>query len=153
MLPQHASAVLQIYQHGIDSGIATFETTAPTWEKFSHKFLDVCRLVSVEGEAVTGWATLSPVSQRECYKGVAEVSVYVHNAHRGKGIGKALLQHLVAQSEANGIWSLLSVIHEENKPSIQLHLNCGFRMIGYRERIAQLHGEWKTVVMLERRSV
>lgn len=152
MLPTHAQAVLEIYQHGIDSGVATFETTAPIWEKFTGKYLDICRYVSVENDVVTGWATLSAVSPRECYKGVAEVSVYVHQAHRGKGIGKKLLQELITQSEAHDIWSLLSVIHEENKPSIRLHSNCGFRMIGYRERIAKLHGDWKTVVMMERRS-
>lgn len=152
MLPQHAGAVLEIYQQGIDSRMATFETVAPPWDKFTIKYLPVCRLVSVENDVVTGWAALSPVSQRECYKGVAEVSVYVHNAHQGKGIGKKLLRQLVEESEANGIWSLLSVIHEENSASITLHQNSGFRLIGYRERIAQLHGEWKTTVMLERRS-
>lgn len=152
MLPQHASAVLEIYRHGIETRIATFETATPPWEKFTAKYLDVCRLVSMENNTVTGWAVLSPVSQRECYKGVAELSVYVHKDHRGKGIGKKLLQELIKESEAHGIWSLLSVIDEKNETSIQLHLDCGFRMIGYRERIAQMDGEWRNVVMLERRS-
>ena len=152
MLPQHADAVLEIYRHGIDTRIATFETATPPWEKFTAKYLDVCRLVSMENNTVTGWAVLSPVSQRECYKGVAEVSVYVHKEHWGKGIGKKLLLELIKESEAHGIWSLLSVIDEKNETSIQLHLNCGFRMIGYRERIAQMDGEWRSVVMLERRS-
>jgi phosphinothricin acetyltransferase len=152
MLPQHAEQVLQIYQHGIDSGIATFETQLPSWEKFSNKYLPNCRFVSIENNVVTGWATLSAVSPRECYKGVAEVSVYVHRDHWKKGIGKALLQQLITDSEQQGIWSLLSVIDEENAGSIQLHYNCGFRMIGYREKLAQLHGNWKTVVMMERRS-
>ncbi len=152
LLSYHADEVLEIYRQGIESGMATFETQVPAWEKFSAKYLAVCRFVSIENNSVTGWAALSPVSQRDCYNGVAEVSVYVHNAHQGKGIGKKLLMELISCSEQHGIWSLLSVIHEENKVSIQLHLNCGFRMIGYRERIAQLHGEWKTTVMLERRS-
>jgi L-amino acid N-acyltransferase YncA len=152
MLPRHAEEVLEIYRHGIESGVATFETQSPAWEKFSGKYLPVCRFVSMDGDVVTGWAALSAVSPRECYKGVAEVSVYVHRGHWGKGIGKNLLQQLVTGSEQHGIWSLLSMIHEENPASIQLHYNCGFRMIGYREKLAQLHGDWKTVVMMERRS-
>jgi len=152
MLPEHAGAVLEIYQQGIDTGMATFMPEAPPWEEFNAKHLAVCRFVSMEDDIVTGWAALAPVSPRDCYKGVAEVSVYVHNAYHGKGIGKALLTTLITASEAHGIWSLLSVIHEDNEVSIQLHYKCGFRMIGYRERIAQLGGKWTTTVMMERRS-
>lgn len=152
MLPEHAAAVLEIYQQGIDTGMATFMPEAPAWNEFDAKHLSVCRLIFKENNFIVGWAALAPVSARECYKGVAEVSVYVHNAYHGKGIGKALLITLITESEQHGIWSLLSVIHEENKASIQMHYNCGFRMIGYRERIAQLRGKWITTVMMERRA-
>jgi L-amino acid N-acyltransferase YncA len=154
LLPQHAEAVLEIYRQGIASGVATFETEVPGWEKFAAKYLEHSRLLAMEGNEVAGWAALSPVSTRDCYKGVAEVSVYVyvHPSFQGRGTGKSLLMQLIASSEQQGIWSLLSVIHEENAPSIQLHLQCGFRIIGHREKIAQLNGQWKTTVMMERRS-
>ena len=152
MLPEHAGAVLEIYQQGIDTGMATFMPEAPLWDEFNAKHLPVCRFVYLHDNIVAGWAALAPVSPRECYKGVAEVSVYVHKDHHGKGIGKALLTKLIIESEQHGIWSLLSVIHEENNISIQMHYNCGFRMIGYRERVAQLRGKWTTTVMIERRS-
>ena len=152
MLPEHAGAVLEIYQHGIASGMATFETQVPPWEKFNDKYLAHTRIVAVEAGKPVGWAALSPVSARECYHGVAEVSVYVHQLHQRKGIGRTLLLALIGESEQNGIWSLLSVIHEENRASIHLHEQCGFRLIGYRERIAQLDGVWRTTVMLEKRS-
>jgi L-amino acid N-acyltransferase YncA len=152
MQPEHANVVLEIYQHGIDSGMATFETEVPTWEKFDLKYLQHPRIVAVSDDQLVGWAALSPVSTRECYSGVAEVSVYVHQQHQRKGIGRMLLLQLISESEQNGIWSLLSVIHEENRASIHLHEQCGFRYIGDRERIAQLNGVWRTTVMLEKRS-
>jgi phosphinothricin acetyltransferase len=152
MLPEHAGAVLEIYGHGIASGMATFETKVPDWEGFNLKYLPHSRLLAVENDVPVGWAALSPVSARACYNGVAEVSVYVHQQHQRKGIGRTLLEALINTSEQNGIWSLLSVIHEENRASIHLHEQCGFRFIGYRERIAQLDGIWRTTVMLEKRS-
>ena len=152
MQPEHANAILEIYQHGIDSGMATFETQVPAWEKFDLKYLQHPRIVAMSDDQLVGWAALSPVSTRECYSGVAEVSVYVHQQHQRKGIGRMLLLQLISESEQNGIWSLLSVIHEENRASIHLHEQCGFRYIGYRERIAQLNGVWRTTVMLEKRS-
>jgi len=152
MQPDHANAVLEIYQHGIESGMATFETQAPVWAKFDLKYLQQPRIVAISDDQLVGWAALSPVSARECYSGVAEVSVYVHQQHQRKGIGRMLLLQLITESEQNGIWSLLSVIHEENRASIHLHEQCGFRYIGYRERIAQLNGVWRTTVMLEKRS-
>jgi len=152
MQPDHANAVLEIYQHGIESGMATFETQAPVWAKFDLKYLQQPRIVAISDDQLVGWAALSPVSTRECYSGVAEVSVYVHQQHQRKGIGRMLLLQLITESEQNGIWSLLSVIHEENRASIHLHEQCGFRYIGYRERIAQLNGVWRTTVMLEKRS-
>lgn len=152
MLPEHASAVLEIYGHGIASGMATFETTVPEWDLFNLKYLPHSRIIAIDDKVPVGWAALSPVSAREVYKGVAEVSVYVHQQQQRKGIGRTLLEALINTSEQNGIWSLLSVIHEENRASIHLHEQCGFRYIGYRERIAQLNGVWRTTVMLEKRS-
>lgn len=152
MLSEHADAVLEIYGHGIASGMATFETKVPDWEGFNIKYLPHSRLLAVEDNIPVGWAALTPVSARSCYSGVAEVSVYVHQQHQRKGIGRTLLEALVNTSEQNGVWSLLSVIHEENRASIHLHEQCGFRFIGYRERIAQLDGVWRTTVMLEKRS-
>jgi L-amino acid N-acyltransferase YncA len=152
MLPEHAGAVLEIYGHGIASGMATFETKVPDWETFNLKYHPHSRIIALNSNEPVGWAALAPVSSRECYSGVAEVSVYVHQQHQRKGIGKTLLEELINLSEQNGIWSLLSVIHEENRASIHLHEQCGFRYIGYRERIAQLDGIWRTTVMLEKRS-
>lgn len=152
MLPEHAGAVLEIYGHGIASGLATFETNVPNWETFNLKYLAHSRIIALDGNEPVGWAALTPVSARECYSGVAEVSVYVHQQHQRKGIGRMLLEELINLSEQNGIWSLLSVIHEENRASIHLHEQCGFRYIGYRERIARLDGIWRTTVMLEKRS-
>lgn len=152
LLPTHAEDVLNIYRQGIATGMSTFETEAPDWQWFDEKFLSHSRLVITENNQVLGFATLAPVSKRACYRGVGEISIYLHEQARGKGMGKLLLNELISVSEANNIWSLLSVIHEENKASIQLHQQCGFRMIGYRENIAQLNGVWKTTVMMERRS-
>lgn len=152
MQPEHANAVLEIYQHGIASGMATFETEVPSWEKFNDKYLAHSRILAMIDNKPVGWAALSRVSSRACYSGVAEVSVYVHQQHQRQGIGRTLLLQLISESEQNGIWSLLSVIHEENRASIHLHEQCGFRYIGYRERIAQLNGVWRTTVMLEKRS-
>ncbi|AXY76635.1 N-acetyltransferase family protein [Paraflavitalea soli] len=152
MQATQAPILLDIYRQGILSGMATFETTVPEWPVFDAKYLPHSRIVALEEGELTGWAALAPVSARDCYNGVAEVSVYVAQAHQRKGIGRILLLELINESEKNGIWSLLSVIHEENRASIHLHEQCGFRYIGYRERIAQLDGIWRTTVMLERRS-
>jgi L-amino acid N-acyltransferase YncA len=152
MQAEHAVAVLDIYRQGIASGMATFETTVPDWEKFNQKYLPHSRIVAIENNQVIGWATLSPVSPRECYSGVAEVSLYVHDNHQRKGIGRLLLLQLITESEQHNIWTLLSVIHQENRASIHLHEQCGFRYVGYRERVAQLNGVWRTTVMLEKRS-
>jgi phosphinothricin acetyltransferase len=152
MQSDQADRLLEIYRQGIASGMATFETTVPEWPVFEAKYLPHSRIIAMEEQEITGWAALSPVSSRECYEGVAEVSVYVAEAHQRKGIGRILLLELIKQSEDNGIWSLLSVIHEENRASIHLHEQCGFRYIGYRERIARLDGVWRTTVMMEKRS-
>lgn len=152
MQPSQAAILIDIYRQGIRSGMATFETEVPDWSGFDARYLPHSRIMSKEGAEITGWAALTPVSIRDCYHGVAEVSVYVAQSHQRKGIGRALLMELIAESERNGLWSLLSVIHEENRASVHLHEQCGFRYIGYRERIAQLDGVWRSTVMLERRS-
>ena len=152
MQASQAPVLLDIYRQGIASGMATFETTVPDWPVFDSKYLAHSRIVAVENNEVIGWAALSPVSARDCYGGVSEVSVYIALAHQRKGVGRLLLMALIAESEHNGIWSLLSIIHEENKASIHLFEQGGFRYIGYRERIAQLDGIWRTTVMMERRS-
>ncbi len=152
MSADQQAVILDIYRQGIASGMATFETEVPDWNEFDSKYLPHSRLMILEDGVVAGWAALSLVSSRPCYRGVAEVSVYVADSHQRKGIGRMLLQALIKDSEQNGIWSLLSVIHEENKASIHLHEQCGFRYIGYREKIAQLNGVWLTTVMMERRS-
>jgi phosphinothricin acetyltransferase len=148
-------AVRAIFLEGIASGNATFETEAPPWEVWDAKHLQTARLVyraAEIGGATLGWAALSRVSQRACYAGVCEVSVYVAASARGRGIGSKLLGALVAQSEANGIWTLQASILPENDASVQIHLRHGFRIVGRRERIAQLHGVWRDTLLLERRS-
>ena len=145
-------AVLDIYKKGIETRNATFETTVPSaakWDLSHHKF---CRLVRVENGAVVGWAALSPVSQRPCYSGVAEISVYVSPDHIGRGIGAELLAHLIPESETNGIWTIHCSIFPENTASRRLFLKFGFRQVGRREKIAQLDGRWRTTLILERRS-
>ncbi|MEQ8928182.1 MAG: N-acetyltransferase family protein [Fulvivirga sp.] len=144
--------VAQIYQQGIDTGIATFETKVPTWVEWDKSHLPYGRLVAVEDNTVLGWAALSPVSSRCVYGGVAEVSIYLAEQARGKGIGKKLLNALIATSEENGIWTLQAGVFPMNKASIALHEKCGFRMIGYKERIGQLNGQWIDNILLERRS-
>ena len=146
------AAVRAIYLEGIATGNATFETEAPGWEEWDGKHLPAPRLVDREDGRVAGWAALSRVSARACYAGVAEVSVYVADAFRRRGVGSRLLAALVDQSEANGIWTLQASIFPENEASVQLHLRNGFRAMGRRERIAQLHGVWRDTVILERRS-
>lgn len=152
MRPGDWPAVLAIYLEGIATGNATFETQAPSWEVWDDKHLARPRLVFRDDPDVAGWAALSRVSARACYAGVAEVSVYVGDAFRGRRIGSQLLGALVERSEADGIWTLQASIFPENDASVQLHLRNGFRVVGRRERIAQLHGAWRDTLLLERRS-
>lgn len=160
MLPEDWPRVAAIYREGIKTGSATFETDVPSWEEWDCRHFSFARLVfrgmpnSAESNAkeIVGWAALSPVSTRLAYAGVAEVSVYVAEEMRGFGIGKVLLQTLLRQSEENGIWTLQAGIFPENQASLALHVQCGFREVGRRERIGQLHGEWRDTVLLERRS-
>lgn len=152
MTPQDWPQVQAIYKEGLVTGNATFETQAPEWEAWDSKHLPHCRLVARQGDIVLGWAALSPVSSRAVYAGVTEVSIYIGEAHRGRGIGHALMAALITESEANGIWTLQASIFPENVASVQLHLRHGFRQLGRRERIAQLRGVWRDTVILERRS-
>ncbi len=145
-------AVKKIYEDGIATGFATFETSAPGWKRWHEGHLIFARLVATIDGTVIGWAALSPVSNRCVYGGVAEVSVYLSDNQRGKGIGKHLLKHLIEESERNGIWTLQAGIFTDNSASVTLHENAGFRIIGYRERIGKLIDTWKDNYMLERRS-
>lgn len=145
-------AVSEIYEYGIKTGKATFETEVPSWEKWDHSHLSLCRIVACLGEKIVGWIALSPISARKVYAGVAEISVYVHPLYQGKGIGKLLMKGMIEQSEELNIWTLQAGIFPENKPSIALHTSCGFRIVGKREKIAQLNNLWRDLLLLERRS-
>jgi len=152
LLSQDWPAVRDIYEEGIAMGNATFETQVPEWDIWDANHLLHCRFVAREEDQLIGWAALSPVSRRAVYAGVAEVSVYVAETARGRGVGKALLQALIAAAEEAGIWTLQGSIFPENIVSLTLHQACGFRIVGRRERIAQLHGVWRDTVLVERRS-
>jgi L-amino acid N-acyltransferase YncA len=147
-------AVSNIYKEGIETKIATFQRDAPEYAEWSKEHMKLCRFVAANNDGdVVGWAALTPVSTRCVYQGVAEVSVYVSSSVKGNGIGKSLLLHLIEASEKNGIWTLQSSIISANKASIHLHKKCGFRMIGFREKIAKdMDGIWQNIVLLERRS-
>ena len=150
--PADWDAVRAIYAAGIATGQATFETDAPSWEQWDATHLAVGRLVARAPEAVIGWGALSPVSKRAVYAGVAEVRVYVHPDHQGRGVGQALLQALIHASERAGIWTLQGSTLPENAASLRLQARCGFRVVGRRERIARHHGVWRDTVLTERRS-
>ena len=153
MTPADAAAVLAIFAAGIATGNATFQTEAPRWEEFDAAHLRSPRLVARDpaGELL-GWCVLSPVSARAVYAGVAEESVYVAPAARGRGVGRALLEAMCRASEEAGIWTLQTGIFPENAASLALHEACGFRALGVRERIGRHHGRWRDVVFMERRS-
>src|SRR5262245_66059707 len=152
MQPRDWEFVRAIYLEGMATGQATFETEAPDWERWDAGHLPECRLVARNGGGILGWAALSPVSKREAYAGVAEVSVYVAAESRGRGVGGALMRTLIETSERRRIWTLQSTIFPENHASLALHLNHGFREVGRRERIARRNGVWRDTVLLERRS-
>ena len=146
-------AVKRIYEEGITTGFATFETTVPTYAQWDDAHVESCRIVAEWDGSLMGWAALSPVSSRCVYGGVAEVSVYVSRNARGKGIGKTLMSRLIKESENAGYWTLQSGIFPENKASIKLHKNVGFRLLGQRERIGKTsQGDWKDNLIFERRS-
>jgi L-amino acid N-acyltransferase YncA len=144
--------VLAIYGEGIAGGLATFETECPSWAEWDAAHLACCRLVARRGGEVVGWAALSSVSRRQCYAGVAEVSLYVGADARGQGVGRALLLALIHASEEHRIWTLQGATFAENVASLRLQADCGFRVVGRRERIAMLNGVWRDTILTERRS-
>lgn len=152
LLPQHWAAVKKIYEEGIATGFATFQTVAPDWETWDKSHLSTCRIIALHQDAVLGWSALTPFSSRCVYAGVAEVSVYVAEQARGKKIGSLLMQNLIELSEQEGFWTLQSGIFPENKASISIHQNNGFRIVGYRERIGKLGNTWLDNLLMERRS-
>lgn len=145
-------AVRAIYLQGIATRNSTFETTAPEWPAWDEGHLAEPRLVAEEEGAVLGWAALSPVSRRVVYRGVADIGIYVAPEARGRGVGRALLERLVAESERCGLWTLQAGIFPENEASLAIHRACGFRVVGRRERIGAMDGRWRDVLVLERRS-
>lgn len=152
-----AAAVLAIYRAGIETGHATFETEPPEWRRWDDGHLAACRLVAEADGEVLGWAALSAVSSRPVYAGVAEVSLYLAPAARGRGLGRRLLEALIEVSEAAGIWTLQAGVFPENEASIRLHQGLGFRVVGTRRRIGRMShgpmcGQWRDVVLMERRS-
>ncbi|GAA2341621.1 hypothetical protein GCM10009854_17660 [Saccharopolyspora halophila] len=145
------SAVRRIYAEGIATGNATFETEVPARKTLEAKWLTGHRWVAEIDGDVAGWAAATPTSNRECYSGVAETSVYVDERFRGRGVGKSLLHKQVTTADADGLWTLQTSIFPENRASIALHAAAGFRTVGIRERIARHHGVWRDTVFLERR--
>lgn len=144
--------VREIYEEGIATGDATFETEAPSWEEWDTKHIPTCRIVAEKGGGVLGWAALWPASDRCVYGGVAEVSVYVGAQVQGSGVGTRLLEALVRESESAGYWTLQAGIFPENQASVRIHEKCGFRVLGTRERLGKMHGTWRNVLLMERRS-
>ena len=154
MTPDDAGRVLSIYQAGLDTGQASFETLAPAWEAFDAARLPGHRHVAADAATgeVLGWVAVSPVSSRPVYAGVVEHSVYVHPGRRRRGVGAALLGALIRSSEAAGIWTIQSGVFRENAASLALHERAGFRVVGVRERVGRHHGQWRDTVLIERRS-
>ena len=152
MRPEHGAAVLAIYEAGIATGNASFETQAPDWPTWDSKHLPDHRFVALEKDDVRGWVAVSPTSDRRVYAGVVHESIYIAPLARGRGIGMRLMETLIASTEAAGIWTLQSGVFPENEASLKLHARCGFRVIGVRERIGRHGGWWRDVLFLERRS-
>ncbi len=154
MLPDDYETVAKIYEEGIATGNATFQTEAPNWVSWDKDHLNFGRLIASDTEGVVvGWAALVPVSGRCVYAGVAELSVYIGENARGLGIGRLLLKNLIEISEANGLWTLQAGIFPENVSSVKLHEKAGFRRIGYREKVGQMSdGRWRDTLLFERRS-
>jgi L-amino acid N-acyltransferase YncA len=151
LLPLDWEEVVAIYAEGISTGVASFETEPPSWADWDAAHSEIRVVAELEGR-LAGWCALSPTSERRCYRGVAEESVYVAGWAQGRGVGRALLEEVIARSEDAGIWTLQAGIFPENKPSLRLHLGCGFRLVGVRERLGESEGIWRDVLLLERRS-
>ena len=144
--------VASIYLQGIETGNATFESDLPSWDHWDRSHSKSCRIVACLNGEIAGWAALSPVSIRQVYSGVAEVSVFVSDQYKGLKIGTMLLDNLVSMSENEGFWTLQASIFPENRPSISLHEKLGFRIVGIRERIGKMNSIWRDTVLMERRS-
>ncbi len=145
-------SVAEIYKEGIETGNATFEREVPAWEKWNAGHLPNYRFVATIDDSVVAWAAITQVSGRCVYAGVAEVSVYVSNKYQGLKIGTKIIEKLISESEDGGIWTLQAVIFPENIPSIKIHENLGFRIVGFREKIGKMDGMWRNTILLERRS-
>jgi L-amino acid N-acyltransferase YncA len=152
LVPSDWPEVAAIYWDGIRSGLASFEVDVPSWDDWDAAHLSDLRLVAESAGEIVGWTALSPASSRRAYRGVVEESVYVADRWRGKGVGRKLLDAIVARSEAAGIWTIQTSIFPENRASVALHLRCGFRIVGVRERVAKRDGLWRDTLLLERRS-
>ena len=152
MTVEHATDVLRIYQAGVDTGDATFDTAPPGWTEWDAAHLPRHRFVAFVGDRVAGWVATSPVSDRCVYAGVVEVSIYVSADARGRGVGTQLMASVIESTEADGVWTLQAGIFPENTASLELHKRAGFRVVGRRERIGQHFGRWRDVLLLERRS-
>lgn len=153
MQKEHWEQVKKIYCDGIETGIATFQSTVPSYEEWDSGHLKICRFVACKGEEILGWIALSPTSSRCVYSGVVEVSVYISKDVRGCGIGENLIKRLIEEAQENNIWSLYVSIIKDNTASIELHKKCGFREVGIREKIAKLRdGRWSDTVIMEFRS-
>jgi L-amino acid N-acyltransferase YncA len=150
--PVDYESVRKIYQAGIDTKLATFETQAPDWEGWQKKFMPEFQFVAELDGKIAGWVALSKVSERYVYRGVCEETIYISPDFQGRGVGKSLLQFIIAHSEEKGIWTLQAGIFAKNNASIHLHEKSGFRHLGIREKIGQLDGQWLDVVLMERRS-
>jgi phosphinothricin acetyltransferase len=144
--------VARIYREGIETGNATFETEVPSWEEWNRRHLAAHRFVAERDGRVVGWVALLPVSSRECYSGVAEVSTYVSEDARSQGVGRELLAAAIESAERAGVWTLQTSVFPENEASLRLLRRFGFREVGVRERIGRLHGIWRDTVLVERRS-
>ncbi len=152
LLFDHWPQVKAIYEEGIQTGDATFETSSPEWEEWNKSHVESCRLIAKYENEIAGWAALTALSGRCVYAGVGEVSVYVAEKFRGKGIGKVLLNRLIESSEENNYWTLQAGIFPENIASVKIHESLGFKILGKRERIGKMNGRWRDTLLLERRS-
>ncbi|MEQ9297371.1 MAG: N-acetyltransferase family protein [Cyclobacteriaceae bacterium] len=152
MTPMDWPEVRAIYEEGIATGIATFETDIPEWSTWDHEHLSHSRIVAIVGDRIMGWIALAPVSGRCAYQGVGEISIYITAEAKGHGIAKTLMEAAIASSEEYGIWTLFAAMTATNLPSIRFHEKIGFRRIGYREKIGKMDGEWQDIIIFERRS-
>jgi L-amino acid N-acyltransferase YncA len=152
MTKQDSARVLEIYKMGMETRNATFETEVPSWDDWDRKHLNHSRFVFTDNEKVLGWVALTAVSVRPAYQGVAEISIYTDTDFRGTGIGSQLMEKAIKSSEENGIWTLNSSVFPENIATLKLHQKFGFRIIGFKEKVAKLDGKWRNALLLERRS-